>query len=229
MKIYLATALIVLASFVFGHLNFETLSSGYTVEDGLIESSGAFFFLLASLVFLYSYRKTQPRNLFLLGMALVLFLGFGEEISWGQRIFNIETPESVKEINIQEEINLHNLEIFHRRARGGEKTGLALLLSIEMLFNLFWFTLFIALPLLNRYVPFIQKLVTRLRFPVGTLPIGALFVFTYIVFKTSVVVTEGHPSKYNPAAEFGELKEMFYALYFFYYALNQQSQLLASK
>ena len=35
----------------------------------------------------------------------------GEEISWGQRIFNIETPGFLAEANAQKETNLHNLVI----------------------------------------------------------------------------------------------------------------------
>ncbi|WP_420417335.1 hypothetical protein [Pacificispira sp.] len=40
----------------------------------------------------------------------MLFLAL-EEISWGQRIFGIETPEALKESNVQGEINLHNLTV----------------------------------------------------------------------------------------------------------------------
>jgi hypothetical protein len=38
----------------------------------------------------------------------LLFL-IGEEVSWGQRIFGWETPESVAAVNKQEETNLHNI------------------------------------------------------------------------------------------------------------------------
>jgi hypothetical protein len=33
----------------------------------------------------------------------------GEEIAWGQRVFNLETPERFEEINKQNEITLHNV------------------------------------------------------------------------------------------------------------------------
>ncbi len=36
-----------------------------------------------------------------------------EEISWGQWFFHYETPESIKAINKQEEMNFHNLPFFH--------------------------------------------------------------------------------------------------------------------
>ena len=46
-------------------------------------------------------------------MAAFVGLGFlllaGEEISWAQRIFDIETPSTLERINAQKELNLHNL------------------------------------------------------------------------------------------------------------------------
>ena len=41
----------------------------------------------------------------------VLLFGMGEEISWGQRVFGIETPEFLAEANAQKETNLHNLVV----------------------------------------------------------------------------------------------------------------------
>jgi hypothetical protein len=36
----------------------------------------------------------------------------GEEVSWGQRLLNFETPEAIAQQNRQGEINLHNSEVF---------------------------------------------------------------------------------------------------------------------
>ncbi len=33
---------------------------------------------------------------------------FGEEISWGQRILEFDTPEALQSVNVQNEVNLHN-------------------------------------------------------------------------------------------------------------------------
>jgi hypothetical protein len=43
------------------------------------------------------------------GLCLGLFFMIGEELSWGQRIFDWETPASLAENNKQEESNLHNI------------------------------------------------------------------------------------------------------------------------
>lgn len=42
-------------------------------------------------------------------MAVALVVIAGEEISWGQRLLGLETPEVLLEMNRQEEITLHNL------------------------------------------------------------------------------------------------------------------------
>lgn len=42
-------------------------------------------------------------------LALMLFVAAGEEISWGQRILGIKSPEYFKEHNTQGETNFHNL------------------------------------------------------------------------------------------------------------------------
>ena len=42
-------------------------------------------------------------------MALIFIFGAGEEISWGQRIFNVESSEYFLENNAQGETNLHNM------------------------------------------------------------------------------------------------------------------------
>ena len=41
-----------------------------------------------------------------------MFYFMGEELSWGQHIFHWETPDAVKEINRQDETNLHNINTF---------------------------------------------------------------------------------------------------------------------
>lgn len=87
-------------------------------EDKLFEWMTAIFFALASLAILYSVMKIysnrsfvfQYKNLFaaiMVFVALATFWIFGEEISWGQRIFNWETTETF-EMNFQNETNMHN-------------------------------------------------------------------------------------------------------------------------
>lgn len=80
-------------------------------EDGILEAGSALLLLVASLLALRiglqaGRSAIGAMHLFL---ALLFFLMCGEEISWGQRILNFETPEALREINVQEEVNLHNM------------------------------------------------------------------------------------------------------------------------
>jgi len=43
-------------------------------------------------------------------MILGLFFVAGDEISWGQRLLGITTPDALREINLQEETTLHNIQ-----------------------------------------------------------------------------------------------------------------------
>ena len=55
----------------------------------------------------------------LLLVTLGTFYYCGEEISWGQKIWNWESPEWLKDINRQEETNLHNIKSwFNEKPRG---------------------------------------------------------------------------------------------------------------
>jgi len=42
-------------------------------------------------------------------LAVAAFGAIGEELSWGQRLFHLTTPETIATANQQQELNLHNL------------------------------------------------------------------------------------------------------------------------
>jgi hypothetical protein len=87
------------------------------LEDGIFESLTPILMVIAVLLIGLSIPKLRKdaqfvnsRNLITLiylFLMLVFFLNAMEEISWGQRIFGWETPQTF-EGNVQEETNLHN-------------------------------------------------------------------------------------------------------------------------
>ena len=86
-------------------------------EDALIENITAFALLAFSMILLFRLIKVwNSKNvkwiIFNIIIISILFFGFGEEISWGQRIFSIESNEYFSENNLQGETNLHNLKLF---------------------------------------------------------------------------------------------------------------------
>src|SRR5690349_2145976 len=115
------TTYIVLAIYI--TLAFPVLALGDKVvaamlpEDHYFENVGAISLFVTSILFFYGFRVARKlsdkswaslvRQLVYLGLALLFFFGAGEEISWGQRIFGIQTPTSLAQVNKQDELNLH--------------------------------------------------------------------------------------------------------------------------
>ena len=68
--------------------------------------------LLAFLVFIRQKKKKELNTIIWFMIALLSFLIAGEEISWGERITGIGI-DSISNLNVQGETNLHNLPFFH--------------------------------------------------------------------------------------------------------------------
>ncbi|MBJ22494.1 MAG: hypothetical protein CL933_24045 [Deltaproteobacteria bacterium] len=87
-------------------------------ESGIVERGTALIFLISSGLAFFVVSRLRHRIcdgadirriLWLSLLGLFFFVCFGEELSWGQRILGIETLESMKGINVQDENNLHNM------------------------------------------------------------------------------------------------------------------------
>jgi hypothetical protein len=86
----------------------------FTKEDGLVEWLTVLGLLLGAYVAWKRVVELRHKKgfvflvtCFLLG--LVLIFGAGEEISWGQRLLGLKSPEYFQKHNAQGETNLHNL------------------------------------------------------------------------------------------------------------------------
>ncbi len=82
-------------------------------EDHIIENTQFFIVLFASIYSLLIslfFRNKQKLFYFIfyLLISISLFILAAEEVSWGQRILKIQTPEFIKNTNVQQEISLHN-------------------------------------------------------------------------------------------------------------------------
>lgn len=155
-------------------------------EDQLFEWLTALSFFFVSIIFLVLHLRT--RNLYFLFFALIFFIGFGEEISWGQRIFNYQTPEAINRVNVQKEFTLHNLEIFNPIDNSGTfKHGFSKFLEVNFLFKVFTILFGIVLPFLAFHMKDISRLVSKFRLPVPPISIGIFFFINWIVFRVLLI------------------------------------------
>ena len=79
-----------------------------TYEDLVGEWAQVFLFAATMLLSIRLACYKSNYRLFFGVLALACFYVVGEEISWGQRLFNLTTPEFFKTHNLQNETNLHN-------------------------------------------------------------------------------------------------------------------------
>lgn len=149
-------------------------------EDGVFEYLTAIFFLVASIFFIKIYFSN--RNGWFLLLALVFFIGCGEEISWGQRIFNLSTPNVLGRINTQNEINLHNIKIFNAT----DNRGIAKFHTINFLYKLFWLTYGVFLPIAAFHIRSIFSITEKVRLPIPPVPIGVFFLINWLVFRIAM-------------------------------------------
>ncbi len=130
--------LLVSITFIFYYSNFTYQS--LVKEDGIIEYLTAIFLMSISIFLIKKLLEIEDiisvNNLGIIIFSIIFFFGFGEEISWGQRIFNIETPTFFAQNNLQSETNIHNLMI------GGVKLNKLIFTNGLFLIFSFYFLVF---------------------------------------------------------------------------------------
>lgn len=134
-------------------------------EDGGVEYLTTLFLALAAIILGINtvkaiQNKSAKKILFNALATLTFIFGAGEEISWGQRLLNVESSEYFLEKNYQGETNLHNLEI------GG--VDLNILIFSQLMFAALIFY-FVFLPILTYKTKFFRNLVLDFGVPIPRL------------------------------------------------------------
>lgn len=146
-------------------------------EDGPFETLGAIGLFVAGVVFVVAGRRaggtsgSRLRQVVLIGMGVGLVFAAGEEISWGQRIFGIETPEGLD--STQNETNLHNLAPLQGK--------------LDIVFQLFWMVGFIVIPIAARVSPRVRETIGRV-FPIAPVAVAMLFLAAYVFAQVAVKI-----------------------------------------
>lgn len=206
--------------------NNEIIALG--TENGPIEILGAIFFLLAASLFIAAYiyssnagnklrRFTTHKNLFYLLLGVLFLVCFAEEISWGQRIFNWETPELFNQINLQKETNLHNIWLFDSTESDSSRksTMHTMLFNMNRLFAIFWLSFCVIVPIIDRFSLRMRNFFKTIGLPITPLWIGMLFVTHAIVFQ---IIYSFIDLPHDVRNSVNELKESNYAFIFSIFA-----------
>jgi hypothetical protein len=173
-------------------------------EDGPVEYPTAIFLFFSSLVCIYrvfQYRKMK-KPLWILTWTLLAFLFFfaaGDEISWGQRIFGIQSGEFFQNHNLQGETNLHNLVVSGK--------NLNIVIFSRFMF-LVLFIYFVLSRLLVWKIPFIRMLVNKFQVPLPRIQHIILMLASTLFILLINIVRQS------------ELHELSFAFIFFLILLN---------
>lgn len=168
-------------------------------EDGILEYLTAFILLAGSALLLIrlirvARIKKAQWIAFNILMILGLFFAFGEELSWGQRIFSIESSDFFIERNAQKETNLHNLVI-----NGIKLNKVLFTYVIGIIFGFY----FIFALLLYKKSQFSKKIITRFGIPVPRI------YHSVILFAATIIITT------VPDSKKWEIWECLFAVIFF--------------
>ena len=172
-------------------------------EDGVIEYLTASFLLFASIklffLFLKIYKKYSVFNFGLLSYSLVLFFGFGEEISQGQRIFGIQSPSFFSENNFQGEINIHNMMVM-----GVDLNRWIFTYVLVLIFTFY----FLITPIMYYKNKFPKTIVNRFSFLIPNYLYSSIFLITTLIINL------------NLAEKVSEVWECSFAVTIFFICFN---------
>jgi hypothetical protein len=154
-------------------------SSG--LEDAFAENLTAVLYFMAFLLTLsacvasrsgrmYFFGWDTSGSIWLLLLAVFFFVCFGEEVSWGQRIFGWATPETWKEVNGHSETNLHNI-LDNAKVDAGR-----LLTLIALSYG-------VLLPILDRFSERARRFIAWSGVPVPPLETAGLFVIVFVAYR----------------------------------------------
>lgn len=210
--VFLISALLLLFLTYLPLLANEHILDLFVREDAVFEDLTAIYLFLLSLLFVVGlfrfWNSPWMLRLSYAGLALLFFLGAGEEVSWGERIFDWDDHNYIKGINVQHELTLHNLKYFQ-----GDDAVIPV--SASQVFTAFAIVITFLIPLACRFFPRIREFLMP-RFPVLPLEFGLLVVITYIFQKSMLRLLPLFPELYHhPSMPFQqgvhEIREHGYA------------------
>ncbi|MGI9288970.1 MAG: hypothetical protein ACR2P1_26590 [Pseudomonadales bacterium] len=162
---------------------------GYFGEDKFFEWFSAVAWFAAAVLFGMALQAVIRRPglvhpVWYFGLLAITFIAAGEEISWGQRLFDYETPAVIANSNLQGEMNLHNLELFDVRTSvdGDHKTGIQRWLTFGRMGSLIWIGFLVILPLATKFIPPMARFFGWARVPVPPIQLAYFGIVGYMSF-----------------------------------------------
>lgn len=153
------------------------------IEDGPLETLTSLAYFITFLIGISMAIQFRRQNqIFYAVLYLVASIGFLlialEEVSWGQRVFRVQTPEFFEQYNKQQETNLHNF------------AGRYLLHGSYILIGAYSAFAFLVMPKVipHKYSPFVDLLAPARFLILYFLPVMILYI--YYDYLSSILVAQ---------------------------------------
>jgi hypothetical protein len=177
-----------------------------TREDGPIEYATGLLWGLSAVGFLLAcgrstflkHRTEKWKCFFLVCFALLMIFFCGEEISWGQRLFDFGTPVPIAKLNRQNEFTLHNIGPLQFLQ---DRLLLLFIVAVAVLF-----------PAVAAFARG-RALIQRFAFPVLPVAYVGFFVLAYVYIRAFHRLDSGSDQS-------GEVRELMVSLGMFLFALH---------
>lgn len=150
-------------------------------EDHFAEYATSVCFGLAGIILLALslLRAKKLRRLIWMLIGVVAIIIAGEEISWGQRIFYVGTPDVLAKYNVQNELTLHNLDVIESSY---SHIFLSYLILIYIVFSL----------MLIFFMPRVKQIFDDVGLPVIQFKLTPIFLLapSFFIFKPTIYADE---------------------------------------
>lgn len=209
-RIYLFIAIVLVGSLtIFRYIDRDSFV-WFASEDSLAENFTALFYFAAGIILITNsikrIKKRHKIKLEILSILFgILFIFFaGEEISWGQRIFNISEPIFFSGRTFDNDLSVHNLYVFGHPLIEGNR-----------ILNLFVLFTGVALPVAYIMSRRLRKFLNSINFPI--VPISCAPIL-FLAFWYGFIM-----ARVSGLHECIETKEFVYSLGFFLFSLSERS------
>jgi hypothetical protein len=162
-------------------------------EDKLIEYLGAIALLVGAVAFFLCFLRVRSdpsyhwiKKASFLALAIVFVFGAGEEVSWGQRLLGVDTPDALAEQSTQDELNFHNLDFLG-------------IFSFENIFQLFWLAFGVLIPVVATVSRRAREFLDRL-IPILPVWLAGLFLVQQAIAEVVEANLESNPDRYHAEA-----------------------------
>lgn len=191
--IYFCVFSLIIAGTIIARVNHDFFQGTYVVEDGVIEWLTVVALISGSILcFKRAIALRKERKFLFLAatvcLGLIFLFGAGEEISWGQRIFDVKSPDFFVANNSQQETNLHNLVVSGKKIN---KLIFGTLLGILIAIY------FLIIPVVYRKMDKFKKLIDSFAIPIPKNIHIILYIFLF-----ALATASGSPKK-GELLEFG--------------------------